>query len=1547
MVTTSLHLREELPTNIVKWANLEVTMNDLFNNFRAWEERNAELINKFFEQPYFSWEESLIDKLVEREPNIQFDDIKHEWINLAILQYDNWLFDFRDCLNRITNDGIKRAFMQEIHDKVRNEIWLLPPYDHFSDPTECAVPWDTNVLWYFQKVVDYLKSKEWAGGSAKKAIEILKNVIITNDDLNTQLPAFWGIPIPAWVNLTDVAIPEDTKKAFDTLLSFEIWKEANRTIDISQDISNKLEWLFTNALPAINTVVWENEDYKYKEEILWDEYKWKLQTIKDDTNLSEDEKNKRMEDLRREYYLKYLKRKNGQIGNALEQLYNNNFDYSKLEDSVLEPYLDKVADLRLKMLFDNGVSDALKLNFGNLDQFSDFYKWLAKRSINQIPLDPSRWISIPVEKKITEWENARLKDDINQFWEKAKAYDTLPITYKIKKSDINTLPIDLEDKTKLLNFLSRFKTDDENYIIDGWNVWILIYLFFIVNSSFPITKFNLDKQKDIENLFWKSKSQNENWWWEDSSKWEWSGDWTWADTEGAEDFTAEQFIDEIEKYWPWKFENWSEIWLPMWNSELPGWWYQWMKVKISAINLSKWTFKWKVFWWELKFKWNLEWKSKEFKMNKEFFDKLKNLSKDSNKIWLQPNPDASEFNTFLNSLNKKLWTSSLSFPVEWVTWDGSKFMQKITDEKWNEKEVEVKYFWASSDDKSTYKIEYNPIRRSFTVSSTFNWEEKDKDWKSSKKRFSYKRDMDWNNFLIFFTQKWLVPQTEEEANDAVQRQDQEFKMVNGWQRKLNWFSFNNIKNWLKDIFWTLKKLVDQYDKSQTEKFKGIVESPILDTLAKLPLPPSVKYAIWERQQEIYNERDNAVWKKIEYYLKIFQADPDFWTTFDQLPPHAKTQWWKSLQMIVTDRVKNAKDRMWDPGLYQAAALLLANFEKWGSPYRWLSAEENTWLWVKALLWKAHYEQFLRDKAACIRDRDLAERTKESWLDKKWLNEALARCEMDYIINNIRWAYWKLPYFGSHESRWIPGKDWTNYIDNPSKRLLSDQFANKLESASKWWFTKSTVEDSYSKNKSINNFEVMEDEFWKMWSSRYQKGAWALRRMFDLASDKSLKRRAKRHFLTYLLSWALDINCDPGLKKQVYGWAKPMSFVPWMLVKEAWVAENIAVLLDDATNWDFSRNVTKYFRRSGQLKSWPDFKWLQAEINRWLTDEKMDELDDYFSKLPTNDFQNVTDPKKKAILQKFKKSLIDEDVEEFDRWLLENPTIVNNWLLTSINVISDRLRIEDWEFKGSNSDDIANKKWFWVDIAKQVNSLTSKTNDTKIVNFVLDKYFTRFWINSKESRQWIYKRIKAAQHYKTKVNEWWWIYRPAHELEKENWEKILVPVWSITKKDVDKVLLYALEWNIRTRCNQLRWQSLPSELKEALDKFQDFFTKAFEEWTLDSDDVKNWAFKAWNLWENDILLLWWRDQYKRIKDKDNDNTSDEWNDINDWNSLKPSKKREYLRAIFKNDDKYMNQDMENIYNTLKRNRNSLNSNWTLSIYDDRESRILDLQRNLAS
>ncbi|MBO7504894.1 hypothetical protein J6T66_01765 [bacterium] len=50
----------------------------------------------------------------------------------------------------------------------------------------------------------------------------------------------------------------------------------------------------------------------------------------------------------------YLKEKNETeiIGNALEELYNNDFDYSKMSEDNLEKLLLKVADLRLKKLFD-------------------------------------------------------------------------------------------------------------------------------------------------------------------------------------------------------------------------------------------------------------------------------------------------------------------------------------------------------------------------------------------------------------------------------------------------------------------------------------------------------------------------------------------------------------------------------------------------------------------------------------------------------------------------------------------------------------------------------------------------------------------------------------------------------------------------------------------------------------------------------------------------------------------------------------------------------------------------------------------------------------------------------------------------------------------------------------------------------------------------------------------------------------------------------------------------------------------------------------------
>ena len=347
---------------------------------------------------------------------------------------------------------------------------------------------------------------------------------------------------------------------------------------------------------------------------------------------------------------------------------------------------------------------------------------------------------------------------------------------------------------------------------------------------------------------------------------------------------------------------------------------------------------------------------------------------------------------------------------------------------------------------------------------------------------------------------------------------------------------------------------------------------------------------------------------------------------------------------------------------------------------------------------------------------------------------------------------------------------------------------------------------------------------------------------------------------------------------------------------------------------------------------------------------MEKLDDYFSKLPTNDFSSVTDPKKKTVLQKFKKSLIEEDVEEFDRWLLDNPKIVNNGLLTNINVVSDRLRIEDGEFKWKDSDDINNKKEFWKNIKDSIWTLNE--SDPKTVDFVLNKYFTRFWLNSSQERQNVYKRINTAYFYKRQVDSHWWLYIPWHKkkIKNRDWRFVdeKIPVWKIDITDIDKILLYWLEWTIWSR-PPLSWKILPKELKDALDAFQKFFESAFSVNTLNHRDVKNGAFKlnVWDSRENDRFLLWWWDVYQKIARKDDSTSVIETEDAEyngNFSDLKESEQKKIWRSILRDDDLYINPHMENIEKALKRNRNVLAGNWRLTTFSDNEQ-LLNLQESL--
>ena len=322
---------------------------------------------------------------------------------------------------------------------------------------------------------------------------------------------------------------------------------------------------------------------------------------------------------------------------------------------------------------------------------------------------------------------------------------------------------------------------------------------------------------------------------------------------------------------------------------------------------------------------------------------------------------------------------------------------------------------------------------------------------------------------------------------------------------------------------------------------------------------------------------SETWRKIEWYLQEFQNDPDFLVAdgiFDK---------------ILTGII-NSKDRLKAPLSYQAAALLLANIEKWWSPYRWLSGRENSGFWVKALLGKTHYEQFLRDKQGCINDLN-------AWKEKEHqIQDVLATCEMDYIINNVSWANWKLKYFWFHDSllwSWLP-----------------NEFANRLESFSKWWFTRSSVKESYEKI-IHNDFDLAKYDFERyIKSSRFSLALANLVKMLSLSKNDEQKSESQRCFLICMLSWVLDFNCRMDIKKQVYQWGKTIWFLPWMLAKNSWHSEQVVELLDDFSKWDFSKQVKSFFHEKDLLNWEINMDELVMQVDSWWSVDMMHKFEQY-------------------------------------------------------------------------------------------------------------------------------------------------------------------------------------------------------------------------------------------------------------------------------------------------------------------------------------------------
>jgi hypothetical protein len=111
--------------------------------------------------------------------------------------------------------------------------------------------------------------------------------------------------------------------------------------------------------------------------------------------------------------------------------------------------------------------------------------------------------------------------------------------------------------------------------------------------------------------------------------------------------------------------------------------------------------------------------------------------------------------------------------------------------------------------------------------------------------------------------------------------------------------------------------------------------------------------------------DKATWEGIDAWLKEFSSLADFanffekwvdapsWQKFRELNKILKANGFKTLKEVVSSWTFVWENDKLRPII---AAAMIANIKKWAWLYRWLANQDNQCLWIRCLLWPAHYRR---------------------------------------------------------------------------------------------------------------------------------------------------------------------------------------------------------------------------------------------------------------------------------------------------------------------------------------------------------------------------------------------------------------------------------------------------------------------------------------------------------------------------------------------------------------------------------------------------------------
>jgi len=1394
---------------------------------------------------------------ISKNWEITFDMIKSDGFDIEQIIGDN-RHSSASTLHNVLNSSkmweLWKDMEKVIIEKLVEIIKLKVPNNlKASMNTEINNPRSLNEL--KTQLWNFLEYGDWWKNLGENLAKEIKDVRIENKDIVDGLIKDGKI----WANDVDWNFKDwnaGIRKKIDKIITQEYLWGMRSSLEFLEKNFGIIKNTFNDFVPSM---WWINIKYVYEKENVDEELLERIEEAQENSDTQEFDK------LNFQAYIQSLQKKNKNLWNILNKLWENDFDFGKLDKEEQNYFLRESISARLDQLRGNNVDNLIWVNQSDFEKFA---KDLFDLDQNEIVIDTAKWdIRLWVNKKIRAWKNINWMDtsEISE----AK----IPLEFDIKILDQDN---DLLKNTAIRQiFGNEISEDGKSINLNSDNIWKLFMLYVLAQNSFDNRLMNEDNVKKLKELFEdKVPATNNN---ADITDEFWNKqNWTWIESkektseqeflETWDTMKGYQFPDSRWKIFDWKeiwkwFEIGSRLWIKTWfDTELPPkdvWWDQWIQLKIIDINNSNFTVQ--LEWWELSAG-DLEGKKITYPKTKDSLDKTVNAF--NGDVYKLPRPEKWESSLWKI---KEWWLENIDWWI-WVFDDIEIKWWKFTSRtiEWN---PQITHFGSVET-----KLDKNDLEQKENINYEINFKN---NWMVEVKYKNYKRNMDYNNFIIFVSTKRLKPKTKEEAEIEIQNNPNPWTWKTFWFN-LQFFSIKNIINTVKKIGnnindW-MKKHLEKTDKKLFNKmmWDWRMANKLRSVIGRIPW---MWAALENMDSEYQNNIDKETWEKTEAILKVIEWHNDFGAIFDDETYMNHLLWWKSFKsMILSWEIPWGLSKNNDKR-FVASAILLAIIKKWPWPYFKMWSKRYKWIWVKLLLWEPHYTRFMNAQKALIEEMKAKQWLYWPGYDAQMATE-LARSEMTFLINNIWWrAQWQ-----SLGVNTIP-KDWRIDGDTWPKDMRSDQFAWELENRFNEFISKDKIKEWSDKLWNVYNFTYAYWEFTRfLTSDRPTKCLPLLERMWDLAKSPEQIKKFIWAISYGMLTWFFLHHTTPSTQTWIQTKCRTFWFTPWMRANHIDQQKKLAYFFSKV-EWKSPFPITWYnlsdFEFWKEIKNVSNFVWKFENRRNDNHNNAYDLLKNKMSDDKTND----------PIFAQLKKASMEEQQEDIDENISKNSKLMSQFPLQQTKwTIRKISNYDNWSFRW-NVDEIQRSQDVWNAISKAIKSNTWTKwqlifNTQRLLNR-FDEVFDETW------KADFVKTLYTIKKYKWLMS--WWKYTQHY------WN---IPIWNIFSKDLENMLRYNFNWKIFSR-----WTP-PPEFSNAISAFASMFFNNIDQ--IDNDFIKK---SFGEKYESDFskdksyqLIPW--DLYFRLRDY-------ETNQLD-------LREREFKKKFWslKRTDLYINEDMYDSYRRLK-------------------------------